>query len=139
MEWQIVEKNNNLVITPTLKFQFKVNGLVFDEANKRIDIKVDDEQIRNKLKEIDDRITMLLGSSQKVHSVDSYSIMRLSLIYRNRRYLTTCSHVECIPVTIYELNMHNTFVCTIHCNMIIKGKTQSFYPSWHMKDVIILN
>lgn len=138
MEWQIVEKNNNLVITPTLKIQIKVNNLVFDEANKKIDITVDDKQTRVKLNEIDDRITMLLGSLQKAQSVDSYSIMRLSLIYRNRRYLTTCSHVECIPVTIYDLNKHNSFACTIHCNLIIKGKG-SFYPSWHMKDVKILN
>ena len=139
MEWQIVEKNNNLVITPTLKIQLKVNKLIFDETNKRIEITVDDEQTRIKIKEIDDRIIMLLGGLQKVQSVDSSSIMRLSIIYRNRRYLTTCSHVECIPVTIYDLNRYNTFACTIHSNLIIKGKDQSIYPSWHMKDVKILN
>ena len=138
MSFTVIEKNGNHVVTPTLTKTFLTNQLIIDLDSNFMNIAVPKNHC-SYFHEADSICQQMNTNVQHKKSItQETNTLTVKIMHRNNRYIVKTSHIDTIPVTIYDIKNYSDFQITVRCNLLNINDANESALLWHIKDITFL-
>ena len=138
MPFRVIEKNGNHVVSPTLTKSFITNQLIVDLDSNFMNVVIPENHCLF-FNDVDSLCQQIMSTTvrHKTSIEQDTNSLTAKLMYRKHRYIVRVSHIDNIPVTIYDLMNYSKFQITVQCNLLHINANSSCFL-WLIRDIQIL-